>query len=143
MKQNGRRARKLAKERQERRILEEKRAGKPYSRVSKKKRICTHYETIGGGIIVGTGWSYLHPLTESKCYCSICKMEFSMEQYRAMEAFIKGYSGQSCTTVGKAHIQIQSIVPPVWYYRLDADTVKTIPFEEGHVALPRNFTGIL
>lgn len=142
MKKNGKKARRLAKEKQERRIIAEAKAGAPFSRASKKKRLCTHYESHGGGFCIGTAWSYLYPLSESKCCCSVCQTEFSMDQYRAMEAFIKGYPGQECTTVAQAHARIQKIVPPVWYYKMSADTVKTVPFKEDQVVLPRNCIAI-
>lgn len=137
MKKNGKKARRLAKEKEVRRMIEEKRAGKPYSRVSKKRRLCTHYVTYGGGITVGVGYSYLYMISDLKCRCAVCQTEFSVDQYRAMEGFIKTYPSQWCTTVGYAHAQIQKIVPPVWYYQLDAHTVKTVPVEEGKVILPR------
>ena len=143
MKKNGKKARQLAKQKQIIRQKEESRAGAPFSRVSKKRQLCTHYKTIGGGICVGVGWTYLYPVSESKCRCQVCKMEFTMEQYRAMRIFVAGYSGQRCTTVGSAHTRIQKIVPPVWYYQLGPDSVKTIPFSEEEVALPNNITYIM
>mgnify|MGYP005756991675 CR=1 FL=1 len=142
MKKNGRKARRLAKEKQAGRLVAEAQAGEPFSRASKRKRLCTHYHTIGGGFTVGIAQSYLQPISESKCCCLVCKTEFSMEQYRAMEAFVNGYSGQGCTTVAQAHAYIQKIVPPVLYCKLDANTVKTFPLEEDTVALPNNCIAI-
>lgn len=142
MKKNGKKFRRLAKEKQERKIAAEAKAGVPFSRASKKKRLCTHYEAHGGGFIVGTAWSYLYPLSESKCCCSVCRTEFSMEQYHAMEVFVKEFTGVGCTTVVQALANIQKVVPPVWYYKLNEDTVKTVPFEEDQVVLPDNCIAI-
>lgn len=107
--------------------------------------MCAHYRTIEGdivrisgySIIVGTGWSYLYPISESKYRCRVCKMEFTIEQYHAMQAFIASYPSQECKTLDSAHAEIQKIVPPVGYYELGEDSVKTVPLAEGEVVIPR------
>jgi hypothetical protein len=136
MKKDGKKYRRLQKEKAERRIEAEKRASAPYSK--HKVKLCIHYGAIGGGIIPGYAQSYLYPISDTECRCAECQKVFPIEVYHEMKDFAEGYSRLNCTTMMPEMIKIAKSAKPVKYYYVAEDTIEYLPDDdEDDIIVPR------
>lgn len=100
MKKNGKKYRKLQKEKLDRKKKHLEKCGPPYSK--RKVKVCRHYGYNGEIRSYMTRWeiphyqmiytgavSYLDPVSDEKCRCRCCGAEFPVESYHEMEHYVK------------------------------------------------------
>nr|MBP3598318.1 hypothetical protein [Eubacterium sp.] len=115
MKKNGRKYRRIQKEKEIKRIEAEKRAGKPYSK--HKIRVCRHWEGYSVGFGIGHVWSILYPISKEKCVCLDCGIIYSIDVYNKMKTLIEEFNNNyMCTTIHYYSERIQKMIKPVSYY---------------------------
>lgn len=137
MKKNGRKYRKLQKEKElQKADRKPMKVGEPFSRVSKKRRICLHYGMIGGGIIAGKGYSYLHPVSEDMCQCGCCGKKFPIEAMETMKHLIEYLECAGCCISAGMIRELSEGIEPVAYYRISEIECRICEMED--IAIPRH-----
>lgn len=106
--------RKKLKEKEARRAVAMKNAGKPYSKHI--TRVCYHFVGWGGGIVPGFAFPTLVKKTDEKCVCTNCKVEFPIEFIETMNKLTSAYAHAYCTTVIDAGTNLIKNCHPVKYY---------------------------
>lgn len=109
----SKRMRERKKEKEERRVLANKKAGNPYSH--HKIRTCHHYITYGGGFVLGIARGLLMPISEKECICSNCQKQFSIKAYHVMNDWTQRYTGKDYCHAQEVQ-EISGQIPPVKYY---------------------------
>lgn len=114
MKKNGRKYRKIQKQKTDYKMKQPQKVGEPFSKVRYKKKICYHHTGIG---IVKVS-SQLLKISERECMCLNCKKRFPIGAMEKMDNLVKqlnilGY------LLGKEKIEKMSEgIEPVEYYKL-------------------------
>ena len=117
MKKNGKKWRRLQKEKELRKAMITK-VSVPFSKSRNKKRLCLHYSGRPGGIIVGHCYSLLTKKSEKECECCICKKVFPIEKITQMKQLVDYLSNKGCVTDVERIAKLSKGIEPVYYYKL-------------------------
>lgn len=126
MKKNGRKYRKVQKEKAKKHIEYLKSCGEPYAK--RKIRNCCHYlalRVVDGNIFLKT---YLSLISDSKCHCEICKKEFSIEVYEKAQKYIDGMTGSISKMERLLYKKVK--LKPTKYYYTAKDVIEYVPETE-------------
>ena len=90
MKKNGRKGRRLQKEKAERKAAARAKikVGEPFSKAKTRKKLCLHYKGTPGGFTPGFCYSLLFPIGETECICAKLKFE---EYSRFLSVFLRKF----------------------------------------------------
>lgn len=136
MKKYGRKWRKLQKEKEMRKA--NVKIGEPYSKSRLKKKLCLHYGGRPGGILPGYCYSFLHPINDKECICSVCRKTFSIKKYGQMQKLVAYLSNKGCVTDTSYIAKLSRGLEPVYYRRLSETEVEIIETVEDGIIMPRH-----
>ena len=128
MKKNGKKWRKLQKEKVKRKAT--MMVGEPYSRASKKIKVCTHYFGQPGSIVAGYCVSLLKKINEEECLCKCCGKRFPIEMYDKMEKLTEYLSNKGCCTYVDYIAELSEGLEPVWYRQLSETEIEVVDRKE-------------
>ena len=117
MKKNGRKWRKLQKEKELKKKTVTSIAA-PFSKVSKKKTLCRHYTGVPGGLIPGSCHSLLIERSDKECICIKCQKGFPIKRMAQMNQLVAYLSNKGCITDEKLIAKLSRGIQPIYYYKL-------------------------
>lgn len=122
MKKNGRKYRKIQKQKADYKLEHPQKVGEPFSKVRYKKKICYHHTGIG----IMKVSSQLSKISERECMCLKCKKRFPIGAMGKMDNLVTqlnllGY------WLGKEKIEkLSEGIEPVEYYKLSESEMEYI-----------------
>ena len=138
MKKNGRKGRRLQKEKTER--IEATRAkmkvGEPFSKAKTRKKLCLHYEGTPGGFTVGYCYSLLIPRGKTECICAKCGKVFPIEKHDQMKQLVRYLSNKGCITDVAYIMKLSKGIEPVYYRRISENEIEILETVEDKCILP-------
>ena len=117
MKKNGKKWRKIQKEKSMRTVAITN-VTHPVSDIRKKKILCTHYIGRPGGILPGSCHSLLIEKSEKECICTKCRKIFPIKRMAQMEQLVSYLSNKGCITDERFIAKLSRGIEPIYYYKI-------------------------
>ena len=118
MKKNGKKWRKIQKEKAMQRTVESATVECLVSNARKKKILCMHYWGRPGGILPGSCHSLLIKKSEKECICTKCRKIFPIKRMAQMEQLVSYLSNKGCITDEKFIAKLSRGIEPIYYYKI-------------------------
>ena len=118
MKKNGKKWRKIQKEKAMRRTVESTTVERPVSNARKKKILCMHYWGRPGGILPGYCHSLLIEKSEKECICTKCRKIFPIKRMAQMEQLVSYLSNKGCITDERLIAKLSRGIEPSYYDKI-------------------------
>ena len=124
MKKNGKKWRKLEKEKELHN--EDIKVGEPFSKAKNKKHLCLHYGGKPRGIVPGYCYSKIRKISENEYACTECGKRFSAKQNEQMNTLVSYLTSKGCCTDTIYIAKLSRGLEPVYYRRLSETEIEII-----------------